>query len=182
MRRIVYIVLLAIFAASCAGDMQRRLGEIESMIDTDSVSAYRALLEIDSSSIKNDADRALYDLLMVEKTVKNYEPVSPSVISRAHRAADYFGDRRLTSRRADAHFYLGRAYQHAKDYPSAIRPALEAIDDATELGDTFRMAKAHDLLGDIYRMSYLVGPELSHKRLANKFHGAHDRNSLYYIW
>ncbi|MDO4320590.1 MAG: hypothetical protein Q4C34_08445, partial [Bacteroidales bacterium] len=182
MRRIVYIVLLAIFAASCAGDMQRRLGEIESMIDTDSVSAYRALLEIDSSSIKNDADRALYDLLMVEKSVKNYEPVSPALIARANRAADYYRQRPLSPRRADAFQYLGTTCYDAKDYPAAIRSALKAIDDATELGDTFRMAKAHALAGDIYRMSYLVGPELSHKRLANKFHGAHDRNSLYYIW
>lgn len=182
MRRIIYIIMLAVAVASCTGAMQQRLGEIESAIDTDSAAAYGALLAVDTTSLTAADDRALYDLLIVEKAVKNYEPVTPDVIMRARRAADYYGSKPLSVRRADAIFYLGRACQHAKDYPAAIGPALAALDDATALRDTFRMAKAHDLLGDIYVYSYLVGPELPHRRAAKDLHKNLDENPLFYAY
>lgn len=179
MRRIIYIIMLAIAVASCTGAMQQRLGEIESAIDTDSAAAYGALLAVDTTSLTAADDRAFYDLLIVEKAVKNYEPVTPDVIMRARRAADYYGSKPLSVRRADAIFYLGRAYQDAKDYPAAVGPALSALDDATALRDTFRMAKAHDLIGDIYRQSYLVGPELPHRRAAKDLYARSCTLPLY---
>lgn len=182
MRRIIYIIMLAIAVASCTGAMQQRLGEIESAIDTDSASAYGALLAVDTASLTADDDRALYDLLIVEKAVKNYEPITPDIIMRGRRAADYYSARRLSARRADAIFYLGRAYQDAKDYPSAIGPALAALDDATALRDTFRMAKAHDLIADVYRQSYLVGPELPHRRTAKDLYTRSCKLPLYHLY
>lgn len=182
MRRIIYIIMLAIAVASCTGAMQQRLGEIESAIDTDSASAYGALLAVDTASLTADDDRALYDLLIVEKAVKNYEPITPDIIMRGRRAADYYSARRLSARRADAIFYLGRAYQDAKDYPSAIGPALAALDDATALRDTFRMAKAHDLIADVYRQSYLVGPGLPHRRTAKDLYTRSCKLPLYHLY
>lgn len=177
---------------TCGHDMELRLRHIQSCIDTDSVTAYRELMDIDSAMLGNDANRALYDLLMTEKIVKNDQPIGPADIARARNSVSYYAKNKLSTDRADARHYLGRLLHQAHEYrdnlvvavdfPGALKAALDGLSDAEALRDTFRIAKSHALIGDIYVYSYLVGSELPHRRAAKELFAKYHGNDLFYAY
>lgn len=191
MRRFIYIILMLVVTA-CGHDMELRLRHIQSCIDTDSVTAYRELMDIDSALLGNDANRALYDLLMTEKIVKNDQPIGPADIARARNSVSYYAKNKLSTDRADACHYLGRLLHQAHEYrdnlvvavdfPGALKAALDGLSDAEALRDTFRIAKSHALIGDIYVYSYLVGSELPHRRAAKELFAKYHGNDLFYAY
>ena len=84
------VALVAWMAAGCGGGGvagDARLLAVDSIVDTDSVAAWRQLQAIDSASLATDADRHLYALLHQQILYKQYLPLDTVVLSEL---CDYY--------------------------------------------------------------------------------------------
>lgn len=154
MRHIVGILALAavmaFLACGCGRRGVARLEAVEALMEAQPYPsvALDSLAAIDSAEVMGGYPRALYDLLWLELNLKNYREVADlSRIDGAIATFESLGDSRHL---ADAWHYKGLAMFEAGDYASAMNAFSAALDIAGELSDTLRMARACEVVGDIY--------------------------------
>ena len=127
-----------------AGDV--RLLAIDSIVDTDSVAAWRQLQAIDSASLTTDADRHLYALLHQQILYKQYLPLDTAVLMRLN---EYYTAHRNNAQHTRTLLLLGGAHEDAGRIAAAItwyKRAEAQIDTA----DYLNQAKVNRRLGLLY--------------------------------
>ena len=158
LRLIAHLALCLIVAAllvgcrgggSVAGDA--RLLAIDSIVDTDSVAAWRQLQAIDSASLTTDADRHLYALLHQQILYKQYQQLDTVVLSRL---CDYYDAHPDGNRLTRTLLLSGGAREDAGKLPEAIPWYKRAEDVALQRRDTFNLAYAKMRTAICYGSSY----------------------------
>ncbi len=178
MKNLVYLII-AFLILGCTHDaVNNELKRAESVIDEHPDSANAILEGIDAGSLRGGESRALHALLLTRarSKLKTYD-TNDSLIDIA---VDYYGESdNLNS--CMSNFYKGEVNFNAGNYRTAIAYATTALYIAGNLGDDYWQARSHDLIADIYQLTYGVDEALSsRRRAAELFHRAGRRdNELY---
>ena len=138
---------------SCSHSFNRKLQDVENVIDEYPDSALSMLQEIDASSFSRDHDKALYNLLITQAKEKCSIPVkTDSVVSFA---ASYFLQKNDKERAMKALNYQGNIRrEYLKDNDRAIISYIQAYDLAVELDNKFWIGMTARGIADVYGDSY----------------------------
>ena len=143
------VLLLAVaLLAACRGGgaADARLLAVDSVVDTDSVAAWRMLQAVDSASLTREADRALYALLHQQLRYKQYLPLDTTVLT--YLRAYY--SRLPHSRHSFQSFLLtGGAMEDAGDLKSAVAWYKRA-ESSLDTADYRHLAQINMRLAMIY--------------------------------
>ncbi len=178
MRGILVIITVLLLLSGCTDRYSDRLLDVESVMQTDIEAAYCMLDSMDSNDFKTEADKALYGLLYTELHIKNRLPIS--VDSMINSSIRFFMDKSDKQHLAEAYIYKSHLHYTNGDYKEAMMAALAARDKATELADTFRLAKSHELMADIYNETYNVNAAVEQRRKATIYYKVAKKNLNYY--
>jgi len=153
---IVWIVVAAVvwMAAACGGGGtagDTRLLAVDSIVDNDSVAAWRQLQAIDSASLTTDADRHLYALLHQQILYKQYQQLDTVVLSEL---CDYYAAHPDGNRLTRALLLSGGAREDAGLLAEAIPWYKRAEAGATECRDTFLLAFSKMRMAKVYFAAY----------------------------
>lgn len=132
--RIVFILLLFVFVASC-GDCKTEclLDDVDSYIRVHPDSALKVLRKVDSRVLKTNRLRAEYSLLHAMALDKNY--IDTADISVVLPAVDYYKRHGSADEKLRSYYYLGRIYQNdGKLDKAAVAYSLaeEMAENATD--------------------------------------------------
>ena len=133
------VALVVCLLAGCGGGgvaTDARLLAVDSIVDTDSVAAWRQLQAIDSASLATDADRNLYALLHQQILYKQYLPFDTMVINRLLTYYEPKGGE-LYARTV---LYKGISLDEAGDKAGAVAWLKRAEGLASDGGFTFDLA------------------------------------------
>ena len=150
------VLLLAVaLLAACRGGgrADARLLAVDSVVDTDSVAAWRMLQAVDSASLTREADRALYALLHQQLRYKQYLPLDTTVLNQA---MGHFDATREQGKRQVARARLLKGLAHIElgemdDGIALIKHAEELMAATT---DTFMLAYTQLQLATNYQNAY----------------------------
>lgn len=123
------------------------LREADAIIETDPDSAYRELERIDTTSLAQGKERALFSLLDVQSRFRTFKPVNDSIgISMARK---YFSRNPSKDYRIRANLYS--AYLLAQDscYEKGIVNAANAYWEADRSEESLLKARSARLISDI---------------------------------
>lgn len=149
-RLLAVLILLAAGLAAC-DTTGSRLRAIDGIIEDDPARAL-AELQLMPTAGRSHADSAYYALLYTQAQIKNYINVdSDSLISIAYDAYKFSGNRDLRRR---THFYQAQVAYYRGDYRNAMQDAIVAYDIAKEEDNPYWIAKAAELMADIFFYSY----------------------------
>lgn len=127
-------------------------------------SALTLILEIDTSKINSDADKAYFSLLKSMALHKNYIDISnDSLISIASNYYDAESEPDLAMLSA---YYHGVVLYNAKLYDKAMFKALEALRLSSLLDEKLWEARSHELIADISANTYLTDYVIEHRQKA----------------
>lgn len=139
------VLLFSLSLFSCG--RRSSLDSIDNIMETRPDSALAMLSRIDRGSLSED-ELPFYALLTIQAQFKCKIPVtSDSLFAfayekyRRHRSGD------LKKRTM---FYHGKIYYYKKDYPVAMKSAVEAYEIAKKEDDDYWIAKTVELMSDIY--------------------------------
>ena len=144
-----------------------RLLAIDSIVDTDSVTAWRQLQAIDSASLTTDADRNLYALLHQQLLYKQYLPFDTTVINRLVAYYEPQGGELY----ARAVLYKGISLDEAGDKAGAVAWLKHAEGLASDGGFTFDLAFSKLRMAKILQAQFTQDsvPLLKYKEAAPLF-------------
>lgn len=142
-------------------------------------SALLILKSINKDEIKNDKDKAYYNLLFTQAAIKTDSIMNdPSDISAATEYIDKHGSE---FDRMRAWFYKGYVFFQNEDFGEAIYGALNAIDLANAQNNAYWQAKAYELAAFIYnRVSLFEDAVKCASIAANKYEDANKILNKYY--
>lgn len=115
-------------------------------------SAYVLLQSVDTLTLTNAADKALYSLLYVQAEDKNY--INNTDDSKIRIAVDYYKNGDDKYHEMLSYYYLARIQFNNKEYSNSITSLLHAENVAIDLGDDFHLGLIYRQFGDIYSMIY----------------------------
>ncbi len=178
MKNLVYFIIGFLILGCTHDAVYNELKRAESVIDEHPDSANAILESIDVAALRGGESRALHALLLTRarSKLKTYD-TNDSLIDIA---VDYYGESdNLNS--CMSNFYKGEVNFNAGNYRTAIAYATTALYIAGNLGDDYWQARSHDLIADIYQLTYGVDEALSsRRRAAELFHRVGRRdNELY---
>lgn len=164
----VLLVVISVAIASCTGNSpaDAALQRAELLIDSVPAEGMAALDSIPTDHLTTPRSRALYDLLHTRAAHRLH--LNPAADSAMDASVSYFEQ----AGSGEAHhlkmacFYSAVAHYYAGNYPAALRRALRCIDVASDLSDNYYLAKAHELIADIYRHLYNTTNTILHTRKA----------------
>ena len=148
------VLLLAVaLLAACGGGgrADARLLAVDSIVDTDSVAAWRQLQAIDSASLATESSRALYALLHQQLRYKQYLPLDTTVLATLRRY--YETHPSGTDRLARVLLLTGGAMEDTGDVKAAMRWYKRA-EAATDTADYRRLAQLNMRQAMIYYNHY----------------------------
>ena len=134
-----------------AGDA--RLLAVDSIVDTDSVAAWRQLQAIDSASLATDADRHLYALLHQQLRYAQYVTLDTAVLQQT---VEFYGHGDGTFDRSHyvrALILMGGSHEDALRYPEAMEWYLRAINEA-DTADHRNLGQANARIGIILNRNF----------------------------
>ena len=133
-KKLILFCLLGAALCSCnAGKVHVQLRDIEGYISERPDSALAALRAMDTLRLGNKATRAKYSLLHAMALDKNY--IDTTDLRVIAPAKDYYESHGKADDQMKAYFYLGRIYQNAKDYYSAMNAFTTAYDYSAKSED-----------------------------------------------
>ncbi len=143
-----------LFLASCSGDGSSigLLAEAESVMEQHPDSALEILSRLSPTEIKSDKHIAKYNLLTVQAKVKNNINIDSDTM--IDFARNYYMSAGSDRDRMKADFYYGYVNHQLGNLNTAITSAMSAYDLAHELEDSYWIAKAAELIADIYCATY----------------------------
>jgi len=128
------ISLLAIFLSACTSrNGGKLLAQADSLMQERPDSALHLLQDIPENSLKTEADRAYYALLLTQARDKNY--ITQANDSLIQMAARYYDTHKDAAMQARAYYLWGSFYRDKNDFPKAIDKytiALSHINDRPE--------------------------------------------------
>ena len=153
----VVLLLLTIVSffnlISCSRSFNRKLIDVENVIDEYPDSALSMLEEIDPSSFPREQDKALYNLLITQ--AKEKCSISVKTDSVVSFAVSYFQQKNDKERAMKALNYQGNIRrEYLKDNDRAIISYIQAYDLAVELDDKFWIGMTARGIADVYGDSY----------------------------
>ena len=148
-KRLFFLVALGVLLTACnTGKAYRQLCDIESYISDRPDSALGVLRSIDTLSLRSKSAKAKYSLLHAMALDKNYiDTTDLCIISPAVR---YYSNHGTAEDRMKAYYYLGRIYENARDYYSAMDALTTAYDISGESEDNNFKCLVCAELGSMY--------------------------------
>jgi hypothetical protein len=166
-RTIIFAALCLLLAGCSRTDHPNpTLVAIESMMDEHPDSALMLLTKLDNKSLTNQADSALYNLLLVQAEDKNF--IDRTSTERIDIAVNYYrqhsgnNDRRLML----ALYYLGRIQENAQLSDLSIISMMEAEQLAQQQQDYFYLGLIYRSIANQYRCIYDFHEQLSYCKKA----------------
>jgi len=128
-----------------------------------------ALLEnIPSASLTGKAERAHHALLLTKARHKNYiDETDDSIINIALKYYRHHGDDSLLMQSL---FYKATILYNATNYTKSIVSAMKAEELARDLNDNYWIARACDLIADIYSESYYFDEDIKYRKSAAHYY------------
>lgn len=167
MRNLLYLIIFFLFLACSYDKVYTDLKRAESVMDAHPDSANIILEGIDVASLRDDENRALYALLLTRARdkMKMYD-MSDSLIDVA---VEFYGEEdNLNS--CMANFYKGAINFYSGNYRNAITYSTKALYIAQKLNNDYWQAKSHELIADIFQVTYGEEEALSNRRKAAEFY------------
>ena len=124
----------------------------EQLMNENPDSAYVLLQSVDTLTLTNVADKALYSLLYVQAEDKNY--INNTDDSKIRIAVDYYKNGDDKYHEMLSYYYLARIQFNNREYSNSITSLLHAENVAIDLGDDFHLGLIYRQFGDIYSMIY----------------------------
>ena len=168
--RSLLLCILFISAISCSDQRQasKLLTDAERLMDEHPDRALVILDSIRPDGLTSDRLRADYALLLTQARDKNFRfETDDSLISTA---VDYFDAHPVDDRQTLAHFYRGVVNLYKGNLTLAITEALTTLDVARELDDPYILAKANELIADIYVATFNFDHAIPYRRQAADFY------------
>lgn len=115
-------------------------------------SAYVLLQSLDTLTLTNAADKALYSLLYVQAEDKNY--IDSTNVYMIQTAVDYYKDSDDEYHKMLSYYYLARIEENRQEYSKAIINLLKAEDVAESISNYFYLGLIYRSISDIYSHTY----------------------------
>ena len=166
----IIILLLLLAAASCSRHswVSETLAHAEAVMEEHPDSALSILQAVPDSALVTDRDRALHALLLSQALIKTRSEVENDSLILS--AIEYFDQHSDNAHLATANTYYSRYLVGMGRYDEAMPVALDGLDEAILVEDTLLMARLHEIIADIYYLSYDVQKELEHRDYAVKYY------------
>ncbi|MCC8117966.1 MAG: hypothetical protein LIP09_04340 [Bacteroidales bacterium] len=144
----------AMMLAGCARHSAewQRLGVADAVMEERPDSALAILNAIDPAALASPEENARYALLLTQAMSKNYYPISND--SLINIALNYYQEKDNLLEKAKTLFYVGEIAFYLGDNKRAIQFALMSNQIAKNLKNYLWMARAKELMGDIFSKSY----------------------------
>ena len=143
------------------------LKSAENYMQTSPDSALNILNKIESNSLSNDREKAIYSLLLSQAYDKNYIDLkSDSIINTA---INYFKDRNSSKDKyykMQSLYYLAKIHYNAKRFAESSIICSKAEALAKELKDNFYLGLIYGILNDIHNYTYNAPDELNYAQLS----------------
>jgi tetratricopeptide (TPR) repeat protein len=161
----ISFLCLLLLASSCSrtDHANPTLEAIEAMMDEHPDSALMLLTKLDHKSLTNQADSALFNLLLVQAEDKNF--IDRTTTERIDIAVNYYrqhpdNDRRLML----SLYYLGNIQNNATLYEQSIISMMEAEQLALKQQDYFYLGLIYRSIAGIYFKVYDVQDEITYEK------------------
>lgn len=157
------LTLFSLLLYSCTGhDSQRAiLDKADRLMDDNPKAALSLLDSIDSPSLTDDRDRAVYALMYSRALDKNYIDVTDD--SLINISIDYYADRNDDLYKEMSYYYLACIKCNSRDYAASMKAASEALRIALAITDDRETARAYELMADLYNATYSASRALRYR-------------------
>lgn len=164
------LTLFSLLLYSCTGhDSQRAiLDKADRLMDDNPKAALSLLDSIDSPSLTDDRDRAVYALMYSRALDKNYIDVTDD--SLINISIDYYADRNDDLYKEMSYYYLACIKCNSRDYAASMKAASEALRIALAITDDRETARAYELMADLYNATYSASRALRYRLLAREYY------------
>lgn len=160
MRQIVKNIFISIavificFAGGCNRHKSNNtvLVSAEQLMNENPDSAFVLLQGLDTLTLTNAADKALYSLLYVQAEDKTY--IDSKDVYRIQTAVDYYKDSDDEYHKMLSYYYLARIEENRQEYSKAIINLLKAEDVAESISNYFYLGLIYRSISDIYSHTY----------------------------
>lgn len=145
------VLAFAILQIACrpAGSADEIFSGAQSLMESRPDSALHILKNLDTNLLRRNREKARYALLISQALDKNYIDLkSDSVIAPAIRYYSRHGRKRD---KAYTYYYLGCIRYNAGDLDAAVHSMVEARSAATELNDSYLLARICSCLGRMFQ-------------------------------
>lgn len=151
---LVSIFFFILFLVGCNPVVSgnQKLIAVEQLMGERPDSALVVLQSIDTLSLDNSADRALYSLLYVQAQDKNYIDILDA--SQIQCAVDFYDGSNDDYHKMLSYYYLARIQENTKEYSKAIVSLLKAEEAAERINDCFHLGLIFRSFSDIYNSAY----------------------------
>lgn len=167
MRLLTYILIAVILLCAACNPTDKRiiatLDHAESIMEEHPDSALAMLDTLRSESLRTEEDRARYALLYTQARDKNYiDDTSDSLIAKA---VAFYKDSNDKRRAMLSHYYIGRIYENAQNYPDALYHQMRGYKLAQEIKDTLWIARTCRSIADMFMATYKNEAAVKYARL-----------------
>lgn len=145
------VLAFAILQIACrpAGSADEIFSGAQSLMESRPDSALHILKNLDTNLLRRNREKARYALLISQALDKNYIDLkSDSVIAPAVRYYSRHGRKRD---KAYTYYYLGCIRYNAGDLDAAVHSMVEARSAATEMNDSYLLARICSCLGRMFQ-------------------------------
>lgn len=148
------IVLFICFVGGCNRPISNNttLVSAEQLMNENPDSAFVLLQGLDTLTLTNAADKALYSLLYVQAEDKTY--IDSKDVYRIQTAVDYYKDSDDEYHKMLSYYYLARIEENRQEYSKAIINLLKAEDVAESISNYFYLGLIYRSISDIYSHTY----------------------------
>lgn len=135
-----------VFLSSCrhTSECRKQLAEVEQVVELYPDSAWKMLQKIDSASVADGEEKAVYNLLMTELKYRKYLPIPND--SAIRYTSDFFADNGNPHYQATAYYYHGCVLLEQGKRMEAMQMMKKAEDSAGKTGDELLRNKIYDKL------------------------------------
>lgn len=139
------IILIILGLTSCNSNISEKLNTIDSLLNQEKTdSAFQELQTIFTSDLKDEGDRAFYNLLKTRTDyLKNIPLLSDTLINYS---INYYQKEKDDNRLSEAYYYKGACHYYDGDYTEAVYNGKEAEYHAEKTDNKSLQYKIYDLL------------------------------------
>lgn len=149
---IIIAISLLVGCNKSAPESVEALDLAEAVMEEHPDSALAILSALNTATLCNDADRALYALLYTQAQDKNY--INDTVDIIITRAVDFYRNSDDSYRAMLAHYYKGRIHENANDYDEALYQLIRCYKLAEELQNHLWIGRVSRAISDIYTITF----------------------------